>query len=136
MFVSLPCEYNVGNFRSLKWFKQYPGDKLNELMTVALDGNRTEGRLTVELQDRRSKRSVLHIEKPSVSDSALYQCAVEAQSTGREFNIASRTETSSIKQRECSWSHTGGYTLANSILPPVLDLKGLLLIQNKVTMYY
>nr|DBA22645.1 TPA: hypothetical protein GDO54_013659 [Pyxicephalus adspersus] len=81
MFVSLPCEYNVGTFRSLKWFKQYPGDKLNELMTVLLDGNRTEGRLTVELQDKGSKRSVLHIEKPSVSDSALYLCAVEAQCT-------------------------------------------------------
>ncbi|XP_068127637.1 uncharacterized protein [Hyperolius riggenbachi] len=78
MFATLSCEYRVSDFRGLKWFRQYPGDNPEELVTIMLEGKRTEGRVTAELQKKNTK-SLLHIERPQEADSALYLCAVDAQ---------------------------------------------------------
>ncbi|OCT98038.1 hypothetical protein XELAEV_18010266mg [Xenopus laevis] len=76
--ASVPCTYKESNFRSLMWYRQYPGEKLDLLIQIYNDGNKTEGRFTAELQQQQSS-SVLYIPATRVTDSALYVCAVEAQ---------------------------------------------------------
>ncbi|MEE6508805.1 hypothetical protein FKM82_023003, partial [Ascaphus truei] len=73
--VTLTCGYKVSGFRNFKWYRQNPGEKPVELISLALDGNRTDGRVTAELQSKNSL-SFLYIPSPSVTDSALYLCAV------------------------------------------------------------
>ncbi|MEE6522996.1 hypothetical protein FKM82_021699 [Ascaphus truei] len=65
-------------FNGLKWYRQNTGEKPVELITLFSNGNRTEGRVTAELQKKNSQ-SFLYISTPSVTDSALYLCAVQAQ---------------------------------------------------------
>ncbi|MEE6511641.1 hypothetical protein FKM82_018299 [Ascaphus truei] len=77
-FVTLSCGYKVSGFNGLKWYRQNPGEKPVELISLALDGNRTDGRVTADLQKKNSL-SFLYIPTPSVTDSALYLCAVQAQ---------------------------------------------------------
>ncbi|KAG8455498.1 hypothetical protein GDO86_001619 [Hymenochirus boettgeri] len=70
--------YRESAINYLKWYRQYPGGKLEELITAYSDGNKTEGRVTAELQ-KNLKKSHLYIPDTQVMDSALYHCAVDAQ---------------------------------------------------------
>ncbi|OCU01451.1 hypothetical protein XELAEV_18007240mg [Xenopus laevis] len=75
--ASLPCSYKDSAISNLKWYRQYPGEKPNELMTIFTDGNRTEGRFTAELQ-KKDKTSFLYVPNTRVTDSAYYVCATDA----------------------------------------------------------
>ncbi|OCT98036.1 hypothetical protein XELAEV_18010264mg, partial [Xenopus laevis] len=76
--ASLKCMYTESTINSLKWYRQYPGGKPDEIMTIFTDGNRTEGRFTAELQ-KKDKTSFLFIPNTRVTDSQFYVCATEAQ---------------------------------------------------------
>ncbi|KAE8633699.1 hypothetical protein XENTR_v10002035 [Xenopus tropicalis] len=78
--ASLLCNYQESNFRSLIWYRQYPGEKLDLLIQTYNDGNKSEGRFTAEIQKKHSS-SVLYVPAAHVTDSALYVCAAEAHTS-------------------------------------------------------
>uniref|UniRef100_A0A6I8R098 Ig-like domain-containing protein n=1 Tax=Xenopus tropicalis TaxID=8364 RepID=A0A6I8R098_XENTR len=73
--ASLLCNYQESNFRSLIWYRQYPGEKLDLLIQTYNDGNKSEGRFTLQKKD---KISFLYVPNTSVTDSASYVCATDA----------------------------------------------------------
>uniref|UniRef100_A0A6I8SK67 Ig-like domain-containing protein n=1 Tax=Xenopus tropicalis TaxID=8364 RepID=A0A6I8SK67_XENTR len=75
--ASLPCMYTESAMNYLKWYRQYPEGKPEELITIFTDGNKTEGRFTAELQ-KKDKKSFLYVPNTSVTDSASYVCATDA----------------------------------------------------------
>uniref|UniRef100_A0A8C5M459 Ig-like domain-containing protein n=1 Tax=Leptobrachium leishanense TaxID=445787 RepID=A0A8C5M459_9ANUR len=80
--ITITCSYKVSAFRGLKWFIQKPEDKPVELATL-FSGTSNVGKIVIKLlQDSKSS---LYIPSTSVSDSASYICAVEAQCEERSI---------------------------------------------------
>ncbi|KAG8455497.1 hypothetical protein GDO86_001618, partial [Hymenochirus boettgeri] len=76
--ASLQCTYKETAFTSLRWYRQFPGKRLDALIGAHKDGNSTEGRFTAEIQ-RKQSTSYLYVPDSQPADSAMYICAVDAQ---------------------------------------------------------
>ncbi|OCT98037.1 hypothetical protein XELAEV_18010265mg [Xenopus laevis] len=76
--ASLSCTYETSAITNLRWYRQYPGGKPDEIITVINDGNKTEGKFTAEIQ-KKHKTSFLYVTNTRVTDSASYVCATDAQ---------------------------------------------------------
>uniref|UniRef100_A0A5F8H0G6 Ig-like domain-containing protein n=1 Tax=Monodelphis domestica TaxID=13616 RepID=A0A5F8H0G6_MONDO len=77
--VTLNCNYSVGYFNGLQWYRQYPGESLTFLFLMfSNEDKKSEGRTKATL-DRTKGHSSLYIIASQPKDSATYFCAVKAQ---------------------------------------------------------
>uniref|UniRef100_K7DZM3 Ig-like domain-containing protein n=1 Tax=Monodelphis domestica TaxID=13616 RepID=K7DZM3_MONDO len=75
--ISMICNYKVGNFRSLQWYRQHPGKDPRNLFTMFSKGEeKQQERFRAKLEN---DRSFLYIITSQLGDSGTYLCAVEAQ---------------------------------------------------------
>ncbi|KAL1280565.1 hypothetical protein QQF64_015165 [Cirrhinus molitorella] len=74
--VTLSCNYNGSDIRSLQWYKQYP-NTATEFLLQALENFAPErkGRYVAEAQ-KDKKQLNLQISKTEVADAAIYYCAL------------------------------------------------------------
>ncbi|PNJ35889.1 TRAV36DV7 isoform 1, partial [Pongo abelii] len=74
--VTLSCNYEVANFRSLLWYKQEKKAPTFLFMLTSSGIEKKSGKLS-SILDKKELFSILNITATQTRDSAIYLCAVE-----------------------------------------------------------
>ncbi|KAL0152107.1 hypothetical protein M9458_052538 [Cirrhinus mrigala] len=101
--VKLSCNYSSAD--TLHWYRQYPGSA-PEFIVLISDGakqvqvSNVDSRFTAKVTKNKGNHVDLEISSASISDSALYYCAMEPTVTGN-----TRTQHKILTHNTASTSH-------------------------------
>ena len=84
--TSLNCTFSDRNFQYFWWYRQHPWKGPMLLMSIFSNGEKKEGRFTVQL-NKDSLHISLHIRDSQPSDSAVYLCAGNTQCSPGTCNL-------------------------------------------------